>query len=64
VNVPTPAAFVTLLEVHLLPRSVPFSKGALIAFIEAAWPLCEDDPDPEFWCERFLELGSAVEVPA
>jgi hypothetical protein len=59
-----PAVFLAQMEKQLQPAGVPFSRAALQCFIESAWPLIEDDPDPQFWCERFLELGAAVEVPA
>jgi hypothetical protein len=59
-----PADFLRLLEAHLQPMHLPFSRAALQAFVESAWPLIEDEPDPAYWSERFLELGAAVEVPA
>jgi hypothetical protein len=59
----TPADFLRLLEIALRPRHVSYSRAALQAFVEAAWPLMEDDPDPEFWCERFLE-GVDLMTPA
>ena len=59
-----PADFPRLLDSYLQPMHVPFSRAALQCFIESAWPLIEDDPDPAFWSERFLELGTAVEAPA
>jgi hypothetical protein len=61
---PNPADFLRLMEKQLQPAGVPFSRAALIAFVESSWELIDDHPDPAFWCERFLELGSAVEVPA
>jgi hypothetical protein len=59
----TPSDFIRLLESTLQPRDVPFSRAALQAFIEGAWSLIEDDPDPDFWCERFLE-GVDLMTPA
>jgi hypothetical protein len=59
-----PPDFLRLLEAHLQPMRVPFSRAALIAFTEGAFPLIEDHPDPDYWASRFLELGSAVEVQA
>jgi hypothetical protein len=59
----TPSDFLRLLESDLQPRHVPFSRAALQAFVEGAWSLIEDDPDPAFWCERFLE-GVDLMTPA
>jgi hypothetical protein len=59
-----PADFTRLLEAHLQPMHAPFSRAALIAFVESRWELIDDHPDVAFWAERFLELGAAVEVPA
>src|SRR4051812_40415197 len=36
-------------------RVVPFDRGALIAFVQASWPLIEDDPEPARWAEAFLD---------
>jgi hypothetical protein len=55
--------FLRLLETTLQPRRVPFSRASLIAFIESAWPWIEDDPDVDYWCERFLE-GVDLMTPA
>jgi hypothetical protein len=60
----TPSDFLHLLESRLRPTHTPFSRAALIAFIESSWELIDDHPDVGFWAERFLELGAAVEVPA
>jgi hypothetical protein len=60
----SPADFLRLLEAHVRPMHVSFSRTVLQCFIESAWPLIEDDPDPAFWADRFLELGSAVEIPS
>jgi hypothetical protein len=60
----TPADFLLMLESRLRPTRTPFSSAALIAFLESSWKLIDDHPDVAFWCERFLEMGSAVEVPA
>jgi hypothetical protein len=60
---PTPVEFVAMLEAQLRCRRVPFSRGALQGFVESAWELIGDNPDPEYWRARFLELGPAVEVP-
>jgi len=62
-NPPTQAEFLHLLETTIQPRHIPFSRAALLAFVESAWPWIEDDPDPAFWCERFLE-GVDLMAPA
>jgi hypothetical protein len=59
----TYADFLRMLESSLQLRHVPFSRAALIAFVESAWPLIEDDPDVAFWSERFLE-GVDLMAPA
>jgi hypothetical protein len=63
-STPTPADFLLMMESALRPTHTPFSRAALIAFIESSWELIDDHPDPAFWCERLLELVAAVEVPA
>jgi hypothetical protein len=60
----TPTDFLLMMESALRPTHTPFNRAALIAFVESSWELIDDHPDPAFWSERFLELGSAVEVPA
>jgi hypothetical protein len=60
---PEQADFVRALESELAPRGVPISRAALMAFVAAAWPLVEDDPDLAFWADRFLETGPAVLSP-
>jgi hypothetical protein len=62
-NTPTPAAFVTLLEVHLLPRRIAFSRAAVQCFIASCWRLIDDRPDPAFGTARFLE-GMDLMTPA
>jgi len=52
--------FLRLLESSLQFRHVPFSRAALIAFVESAWPWIEDEPDVTYWCERFLEAGDVM----
>jgi hypothetical protein len=51
----TPTDFLRLLESTLQPRHIEYSRAALMAFVQSAWPWIEDVPDPDFWCERFLE---------
>jgi hypothetical protein len=54
------ADFLRLLEAHLQPLHVPFSRSALQAFVEACWPWMEDDPDVEMWAEKFLATGDVM----
>jgi hypothetical protein len=54
-NPQTPADFARSLESSLQARHVRFSHAALIAFVESSWPWIEDDPDVDYWCERFLD---------
>jgi len=51
----TPADFLPLIEEDLRARYLPFDRGQLLAFVEAAFPLIEDDPDPVAWATAFLE---------
>jgi hypothetical protein len=50
----TPADFLTLIEDCLRARFVPFDRAELLAFVEAAWTLIEDDPDVPRWAAQFL----------
>lgn len=59
----TPDDFLPLLESTLQHRRVAFSRAALLAFVDAAWPLIDDNPDVWYWADRFTEAG-AVMVPA
>jgi hypothetical protein len=58
-----PPAFLAALEAHLRRHGTPCSRAALQAFVAAAWPPIEDEPDVALWAGRFLEAGG-VEVPA
>lgn len=59
----TPCEFLQSLESVLQHRRVTFSRAALVAFVAATWLLIDDNPDVDYWVERYLECG-AVEVPA
>jgi hypothetical protein len=50
----TPADFLPVLEAELRSRPVAFDAGELLAFVEGAWSLIQDDPDPVRWAEEFL----------
>jgi hypothetical protein len=55
--------FVVTLEHDLRGRGVAFNRADLLAFVQAAWPLIEDDPDVSRWAAAFLECGRVtVEV--
>jgi hypothetical protein len=60
---PTLPDFLSAMEGALRGRGVPFSRGALQAFVESAWELIADQPDVKFWADRFLEMGAAATVP-
>jgi hypothetical protein len=50
----SPPDFLRLLEAHLQPMHVPFSRAALLAFVEACWPRIQDDPDVAYFAAEFL----------
>jgi hypothetical protein len=54
-STPTPSDFLWMMESRLRPTHTPFSRAALIAFIEAAWPAIADDPDVEYYANEFLQ---------
>jgi hypothetical protein len=49
--------FTAAVEEQLRIQGISFSLADLLEFIEAVWPLAQDDPDPVVWAERFLESG-------
>ncbi len=49
--------FTAAVEEQLRIQCVAFSRGALLDFVEAVWPLAQDDPDPVVWAARFRESG-------
>jgi hypothetical protein len=55
-----PADFLRLLEAHLQPLRVPFSRAALQAFVGSCWPWIEDEPDVEMWSAKFLATGDVM----
>jgi hypothetical protein len=59
----TPTDFLGSLETVLRARHVEFSRAALQYFVESAWELVADRPDPEFWADRFAE-GADLMTPA
>ena len=58
----TPADFLPAIESALRSRFVPFDQAELLAFIEDAWTLIADDPDPTAWATAFLEARRMVRV--
>jgi hypothetical protein len=49
-----PADFLAQLETALQSRGTPFSRAALIAFVDSCWPWILDNPDVELWAAKFL----------
>jgi hypothetical protein len=49
--------FITALEQELQLQGVAFSRSALQVFVADGWPLIEDNPDPVFWAEEFIDSG-------
>jgi hypothetical protein len=49
----TAADFLPEVESALRSRLVPFDAGELLAFVEDAWSLIADDPDPARWATAF-----------
>lgn len=52
--------FLQALESSLQFRGVAFSRAALQAFVESAWPLMAEDPDPEFWAGEFIRQADVT----
>jgi hypothetical protein len=52
--------FLSDLEACLRSRPVPFDAADPLAFVEAAWPLIEDEPDPARWAVEFLDAREAA----
>jgi hypothetical protein len=55
----TPAVFLLSLEQELHLLGIPHDRGALLAWIESAWPLIEDDPDVGRWAGEYAEATAA-----
>jgi hypothetical protein len=55
----TRAAFADKLEQELQNRCARFSRGNVLDFIEATWPLILDDPDVVRWADEFSEWHAA-----
>ena len=56
----TQADFLESLESELCLRRAAFDRRALLAFVEAAWPLIADDPDLARWAREFIARGKAT----
>lgn len=52
--------FLQSIESTLQLPGVSFSRAALQAFVEAAWPLIRDNPDVEFWAREFIDSGNVT----
>jgi len=47
--------FLQALETELRFRGIPFDRGALLAFVPAAWPAAEETADDvDRWANDFL----------
>lgn len=55
-----PSDFLHSLESSLQLRGVAFSRAALQLFVESAWPLIAEDPDPEFWAGEFISQADVT----
>jgi hypothetical protein len=53
----TRVEFVEALESELQLHAEPFSRANVLAFVEGAWPLIEDDPDPGRWAREFSAVA-------
>lgn len=53
--------FLHQLESELAFTGILFARAEAIDFIEAAWPLIQEDPDPQRWAREFLEAKASVE---
>jgi hypothetical protein len=52
--------FVEQLAAELHLRHVDFDRRALVAFVEAEWPLIAEDTDPSLWAREFIARGKAT----
>jgi len=61
-----PQQFVRHMEMDLAIRGVRYDQAALLAFIDGAWPLIEDDPDVAYWAREFVASLAATrsQVPS
>jgi hypothetical protein len=53
----TSADFLAALEQELHWQGLAFSRAELLAFVAAAWPWIDDDPDVERWANEFSAAG-------
>ena len=61
-----PQQFVRDMEMDLAIRGVRYDQAALLAFIDGAWRLIEDDPNVTHWGREFLASLAATrsQVPS
>ena len=52
--------FTEALEQELRLRGGAFSRADLLVFVDSAWPLIEDDPDPARWAREYLDVVGAL----
>jgi hypothetical protein len=55
--------FIGLLEMELRLRGVGFHRATLAEFVEASWPLMQEDQDGGLWARKFIAGGNAT-LPA
>ena len=60
----TPQQFVRDMEMDLAIRGVRYDQAALLAFINGAWPLIEDDHDVTHWAREFVAGLAATRLQA
>jgi hypothetical protein len=53
--------FLAALEAALQQRGKPFRRADVLAFVEAAWPLIEEDPSPGRWAGEFSAAAAKAE---
>jgi hypothetical protein len=47
--------FTFALEYVLLQRGHSFRREQLLSYVEDVWSLIADNPEPDYWSDRFLE---------
>jgi hypothetical protein len=57
----TRGEFTRAVEAELQVTGRPFSRADLQAFLEAVWPMVQDDPDPAHWAREFLTATATAD---
>lgn len=47
--------FSSALEQELQLRGVGFSRADVQEFVATVWPLAQENPDPAWWAQEFIE---------